>query len=122
MFRKVSIPVCPSQLLIVDLIKALTVLKISGLILNTSYFLCPSCDTPHQLFGSSENFLRTAREVGVPVLGELPLVQSVNAGGDAGVPFMLTASTHSDRASKEWQSTMVDVASKLWDSLTINDK
>ena len=56
----------------------------------------------------------------MPVLGELPLVPAVNAGGDAGVPFMLTADAHSDRAAKEWRANMKGIAAELWDGLHSN--
>ncbi|KAL5507302.1 GP1_5 [Sanghuangporus vaninii] len=101
MFRKVSIP-------------------ITGLVLNTSYFLCPSCETPHEIFGSPDSFRRVATELRTPVLGELPLVPAVNMGGDTGVPFVLSSSTKTlDRAEKEWNDTMLNMASKLTDSLEI---
>ncbi|EJD02963.1 P-loop containing nucleoside triphosphate hydrolase protein [Fomitiporia mediterranea MF3/22] len=100
MFRKVSIP-------------------ISGLVLNTSYFLCPSCDTPHHLFGSTDSFRRAAAELNVPVLGELPLVPEVNKGGDTGVPFILTSTSKTlDKAESEWNNGMLNAARKIWDSLT----
>ncbi|KAH8119413.1 P-loop containing nucleoside triphosphate hydrolase protein [Phellopilus nigrolimitatus] len=99
MFRKVSMP-------------------ITGLVLNTSYFLCPSCDTPHFLYGSAESFRRAASDVGTPILGELPLVPEVSTGGDKGVPFMLNPPGDShNRAEEEWKKVMLDISNKLWDAL-----
>ncbi|THH06602.1 hypothetical protein EW145_g3973 [Phellinidium pouzarii] len=100
MFRKVSMP-------------------IMGLVLNTSYFLCPSCDVRHYLFGSAESFHRAASDVGVPVMGELPLIPEVSKRGDKGVPFVLSsASTAQGKAEEEYNNTMLNVASGVWKSLS----
>ena len=96
------------------------------MVLNTSYFLCPSCTTRHYLYGSPDAFRRAASDVGVPILGELPLVPEVNKGGDAGVPYMLTSlpsikagnkGDDLDQAGKQWRDTMSNVAKRLWDTL-----
>ncbi|KLO15882.1 P-loop containing nucleoside triphosphate hydrolase protein [Schizopora paradoxa] len=100
MFRKLSIPV-------------------EGLVLNTSYFLCPSCSTPHRLYGSSDSVHRMAKELGTSVLGELPLIPEVSEGGDRGTPFMLGVT--GDRAlnapSLAWRSVMESTAEHLWKAL-----
>ena len=97
--------------------------------MNSSYFLCPSCTTPHHLYGSPDAFRRAASDVGVPILGELPLVPEVNKGGDTGVPFMLSSYSGNstfeakgkedtlDQAGKEWRDTMFNVAQQLWRNL-----
>jgi len=71
MFRKVEVPIL-------------------GLVENMSYFLCPSCDTRHEIFAHGGARAR-AEELGIPVLGEVPLVASVRAGGDAGRPVTAAA-------------------------------
>ncbi|KAI5123929.1 hypothetical protein M0805_006346 [Coniferiporia weirii] len=102
MFRKVSIP-------------------ITGLVLNTSYFLCPSCDTRHFPFGSSESFRNAASDVDAPILGELPLIPEVSTGGDKGIPFVLAAGGKSlDRAENQWNDSMLGVASHVWHTLSEN--
>ncbi|KAF7977554.1 hypothetical protein HWV62_3346 [Athelia sp. TMB] len=102
MFRKVSVP-------------------ITGILLNQSHFLCPSCTTPHHLFGSPDKFRSTAAQVGVDVLGELPLVPGVSSGGDEGVPYALTSRTEKDGAGgAEWRSTMDAIAARVWASLSNN--
>ncbi|TFY82244.1 hypothetical protein EWM64_g1765 [Hericium alpestre] len=101
MFRKVGVPV-------------------TGLVLNQSYFLCPSCTTPHYLFGSSELFGATAQKLGVPVLGELPLVSGVSTGGDAGLPYGLVSDTGLQKTDGagglKWKETMKGIADKIWGS------
>lgn len=43
-----------------------------GLIENMSYFVCPSCNEKHELFGKSQ-IDETAAELNLPVLAKLPL-------------------------------------------------
>jgi len=99
MFRKISVPIV-------------------GLLLNQSHFICPSCSTPHQLFGSSDSFRTTASRLDVNILGELPLVPGVSTGGDRGVPYALTkADNNAGGGREEWLGVMEDVAASVWRSL-----
>jgi len=103
MFRKVGVPII-------------------GALLNQSAFYCSNCDTPHEIFGSSDAFTRTAKRMGVDVLGALPIVGGVSGGGDRGVPFMLTSSgLNSEQGKgegeKTWRGVMEDVADRVWDSV-----
>lgn len=102
MFRKVSVP-------------------ITGTVLNQSYFVCPSCVTPHYVFGSPTAFRATATSLNVPVLGELPLVKSVSRGGDGGVPYMLTASKEQadedNAGGAVWRNVMQEMAENVWQAL-----
>jgi ATP-binding protein involved in chromosome partitioning len=56
-----------------------------------SHYTCTSCSTPHALFGSPAAFERAAGDMGLGVLGRLPLVPDVSAGGDGGRPVMIMA-------------------------------
>ena len=58
-----------------------------GVVENMSYFACPHCGKPSALFGSGGG-ARLARELGVPLLGEIPLDPRVLEGGDRGVPIV----------------------------------
>jgi ATP-binding protein involved in chromosome partitioning len=60
---------------------------------NMSGFTCPHCGTEHDLFGSGGG-ATIARELGLEVLGRIPLEPSVRSGGDAGVP--ITSAQHPD--------------------------
>lgn len=106
MFRKVSVP-------------------ITGTILNQSYFVCPSCTTPHHLFGSPTAFLTVAATLDVPVLGELPLVKGVSVGGDSGIPYVLTASKEQIQedgaGGMAWRSAMEEIAGKVLHALGENE-
>jgi len=68
MFQKVNVPVL-------------------GIIENMSYYVCPECGHREEIFkhGGGE---RTARQLGVPFLGEIPLDPKVAVGGDAGRPIV----------------------------------
>jgi len=62
-------------------------LRVTGVIENMSDFTCEH-GTSYALFGSGGG-ARLAADVGVPLLGSVPLHPSVAAGGDAGTPVAL---------------------------------
>jgi ATP-binding protein involved in chromosome partitioning len=59
-----------------------------GIVENMSWFVCPHCDEPSPLFGRGGG-ARLAEELGVPLLGEVPLVPAVLVAGDAGAPIVV---------------------------------
>lgn len=59
-----------------------------GVIENMSFYECPHCGKPTALFGSGGGE-RLATELGVPLLGQIPLYAQVLAGGDEGMPIVL---------------------------------
>jgi len=59
-----------------------------GIIENMSYFVCPHCGDRSAIFGSGGGE-RLASELGVPLLGEIPLYPAVLAGGDRGEPIVI---------------------------------
>ncbi|KAG1852893.1 P-loop containing nucleoside triphosphate hydrolase protein [Suillus subalutaceus] len=94
MFEKISVP-------------------ITGLILNQASFLCPSCNTAHELFGTLAN----ASRLGIPLLAQLPLVGGVSWGGDRGIPYVLEGKhggAKDGSAGEMWRDAMNDAASKIW--------
>ncbi len=62
-------------------------LRVAGVIENMSDFICEH-GTSYALFGSGGG-ARLAADVGVPLIGQIPLHPSVAAGGDAGTPVAL---------------------------------
>ncbi|MGO9029891.1 MAG: Mrp/NBP35 family ATP-binding protein [Acidimicrobiales bacterium] len=62
-------------------------LRVAGVIENMSDFICEH-GTSYALFGSGGG-ARLAADIGVPVVGQVPLHPSVSAGGDAGTPVAL---------------------------------
>jgi ATP-binding protein involved in chromosome partitioning len=68
MFRKVNVPVL-------------------GIVENMSAFLCPHCGYRTEIFKSGGG-RRTAEQLGVPFLGEIPIDPEVVLSGDAGRPIV----------------------------------
>ncbi|EKM53176.1 uncharacterized protein PHACADRAFT_259348 [Phanerochaete carnosa HHB-10118-sp] len=95
MFRKISVPV-------------------AGLLLNQSHYTCPSCSTPHHIFGPPTAFRRFATDLNVKILGELPVLSSVSVSGDRGVPLTLHAKNEGER---EWRDIMKRAADEVWNSI-----
>jgi len=88
---------------------------IIGLVLNQSYFVCPTCNTPHQLFGSSI----AAKALGINILGELPLTPGVSIGSDAGLPYaILNSRSDTDGAAgRLWQEAILGITKHVWEVL-----
>jgi ATP-binding protein involved in chromosome partitioning len=76
MFRKVNIPVL-------------------GMVENMAYFVCPDTGKRYDIFGSG-GAKRTARELEIPFLGEVPIQIPIREHGDAG----RTAANYDDPAAR----------------------
>ena len=59
-----------------------------GIVENMSWLECPHCGKPMALFGEGGG-QRLADEVGLPLLGQVPLYPPVMTGGDTGVPIVV---------------------------------
>ena len=59
-----------------------------GIVENMSWFECPHCGKPTALFGSGGGD-RLAKELDLPLLGQIPLAPRVMEGGDTGAPVVL---------------------------------
>jgi ATP-binding protein involved in chromosome partitioning len=59
-----------------------------GIIENMSYFVAPDTGARYDIF-SHGGGSKAAEEMGVPFLGEIPLVMEMRMGGDEGVPFVI---------------------------------
>jgi ATP-binding protein involved in chromosome partitioning len=64
-----------------------------GIIENMSYYLCPKCGARDDLFGNGGGE-EIAGRFGVPLLGRIPLLPEVRAGGDAGKPILVEQPDH----------------------------
>ncbi len=69
MFNKVNVPVM-------------------GIVENMSYFICTHCGHRENIFDSGGGN-RTAGELGVPFLGEIPIYTNIRVGGDNGKPIVV---------------------------------
>ncbi|MGH6683840.1 MAG: iron-sulfur cluster carrier protein ApbC [Pseudolabrys sp.] len=70
MFRRVNVPVL-------------------GIVENMSYFLCPSCGTRSDIFGTG-GARKEAERQDVPFLGEVPLHMTIREKSDSGLPVVAT--------------------------------
>ncbi len=68
MFQKVNVPVL-------------------GMIENMSAFVCPHCGERSEIFKHGGG-RRTAEQLGVPFLGDIPIDPAIVLGGDAGTPIV----------------------------------
>src|SRR5919106_2959655 len=66
-----------------------TRLKVVGVIENMSYYVCPHCGDRTAIFGEGGGQL-AANTLGVPLLGQIPLMPEIREGGDAGTPIVVS--------------------------------
>jgi ATP-binding protein involved in chromosome partitioning len=66
-----------------------TNLKLAGVIENMSYFICPSCSEPHEIFGKGGG-AKLAADLGTTLLGQVPMDVRLREGADNGRPLVLT--------------------------------
>ncbi|MEE9225424.1 MAG: iron-sulfur cluster carrier protein ApbC [Bacteroidota bacterium] len=61
---------------------------ILGIVENMSYYICPQCGHRDEIF-SYGGGRKTSEEMGVPFLGEIPIVTDIRVGGDTGKPIVI---------------------------------
>jgi ATP-binding protein involved in chromosome partitioning len=91
MFRKVEVPVL-------------------GLVENMSFFSCPHCGERSEIFGHG-GARRTAEELGMDFLGEIPLHIAVRETSDAGTPIVATDPDSAE--ARAYMAVVERVAAKL---------
>ncbi len=84
-------------------------IKVTGVIENMSAFAAPD-GSRHPIFGEGGG-AALAGEIGVPLVGQIPIEPEVSAGGDAGKPVVLT--TPDGPAGTEFRR----IASRIVDEL-----
>ncbi|KAL3531257.1 hypothetical protein ACH5RR_010579 [Cinchona calisaya] len=62
---------------------------ILGVLENMSYFKCPNCKEPSYIFGKG-GARKTAEEMGMQLLGEIPLEVDIRSSSDEGVPIVVS--------------------------------
>jgi ATP-binding protein involved in chromosome partitioning len=85
----------PQEVALIDARKGLQMFQrvnvpVLGIVENMAYFVCSKCDTRHAIFGEG-GAERAAKELDVPLLGQIPLQPDVVSSGDAGTPTVLSA-------------------------------
>ena len=85
----------PQEVALIDARKGLKMFErvsvpVLGIVENMSYFVCPDCDAKHSIFGEGGG-QRACDELGVDLLGRVPIQPDVVSAGDAGHPTVLSA-------------------------------
>jgi ATP-binding protein involved in chromosome partitioning len=85
----------PQDIALIDARKGITMFRktqvpILGVIENMSVFVCPGCGQAHHIFGR-DGARQTAETLGVPFLGDIPLMPRIRELSDAGRPVMIEA-------------------------------
>jgi ATP-binding protein involved in chromosome partitioning len=105
----------PQDLALIDARKAIgmfekTKVPILGLVENMSVYVCPHCGTHSHIFGHG-GARQTAIAMGIPFLGEIPLVGAIRETSDAGTP--ITTSAPASAEAKAYVSLASAVAETL---------
>ena len=105
----------PQDSALIDARGAVTVFEkvgvpLLGLIENMSYFCCPNCGHNTELFGHG-GARKEAEALGVPFLGDVPLLADIRASGDNGVPVVVGAPQ--SEGGKAWRHIAHTVAQAL---------
>ena len=106
----------PQEMALIDARKAIglyqrTDVPILGIVENMSYFICPTDDTVHYIFGQHGGD-REAVKLGVPMLGKIPLDMRTREGGDQGRPVALE-DTGSNRVAAAFEGVAQTLACAL---------
>ncbi|HEX7388767.1 MAG TPA: P-loop NTPase, partial [Acidiphilium sp.] len=91
MFRQVRVPVL-------------------GIVENMSFFCCPNCGTRTDIFGHG-GARAEAERIGVPFLGEVPLLPAIRETSDAGAP--IAASAPGGEAARAFMALAEAVSAQL---------
>lgn len=66
-----------------------TGMRVAGVVENMATFVCPECDTPHELFGTGGGE-ELAGALDTELLGRIPIDPRLREGGDDGVPLVIS--------------------------------
>jgi ATP-binding protein involved in chromosome partitioning len=66
-----------------------TNLRPIGVVENMSWFVCPHCGERETIFGEGGGH-EAAETLGVPLMAQVPLVPALRAGGDVGMPIVIS--------------------------------
>jgi ATP-binding protein involved in chromosome partitioning len=84
----------PQSVATLDVLKSMEMFKkvnvpLLGIIENMAYFIAPDTGARYDIFGSG-GAARLAEQIGIPLLGQIPLGISVREGGDSGRPAVIS--------------------------------
>lgn len=93
---------------------------ILGIVENMSIFMCPHCGQGTAIFDQG-GARKTAEELGIPFLGEIPLHPGLRLGADSGIPYLQSSPivNREDPISRAY-SIIVERVSEKWTGLEGN--
>ncbi len=86
--------------------------RILGVVENMSFFHCPNCGHDTHIFGHG-GARAEAMRLGVPFLGEVPLLAEVRSAGDAGAPIVVSAPESAGAVA------LRGVAEEVWEKVSV---
>jgi ATP-binding protein involved in chromosome partitioning len=109
----------PQDLALIDARKGLNMFRkvdvpVLGIVENMSYFIAPDTGARYDIFGHG-GARREAERLGVPFLGEVPLVMAIRETSDAGTPIVVTepdgphARVYREIATRAWEGVTSSV-------------
>jgi ATP-binding protein involved in chromosome partitioning len=104
-----AVVVCtPQDVALLDATKAIAMFRkvnipLLGMVENMSFFVCPDTGKRYDIFGTG-GAKRTARELDIPFLGEVPIQIPIREHGDAG----RTAANFDDPAARPYLETICE--------------
>jgi ATP-binding protein involved in chromosome partitioning len=101
----------PQEVSLIDARRGLNMFQkvntpVLGIVENMSYYICADCGHKEYIFGT-EGGIKTARNMGVPLLGQIPIESAVTRAGDEGEPIV---SSDPETASAK---AYIEIASKI---------
>jgi ATP-binding protein involved in chromosome partitioning len=102
-----AVVVCtPQDVALLDAVKAIAMfrkvnIEVVGMVENMSHFICPDCNSRHDIFGSG-GAQRKANQLNVPFLGEVPLNTQLRICGDKGA----VSASFDDETSRPYLETL----------------
>jgi ATP-binding protein involved in chromosome partitioning len=92
----------PQDLSLKDAVKGVALFRkvdvpLLGLVSNMSSYICPTCNTPHPIFGPLGKIREMCERENLRLLGEIPLHPSICEDADRGKPTVV-AEPEGDRA------------------------
>jgi ATP-binding protein involved in chromosome partitioning len=104
-----AVVVCtPQDVALLDATKAIAMFRkvnipILGMVENMSFFVCPDTHKRYDIFGTG-GAKRTAKDLDIPFLGEVPIQIPIREHGDAGQ----TAANYDDPASRPYLESICE--------------
>jgi ATP-binding protein involved in chromosome partitioning len=113
-----AVVVCtPQDVALLDAVKAISMFRTVkipplGMVENMSFFECPGCNKRYDIFGSG-GAKRMAEEMGLPLLGEVPINIQIRVNGDEG---NTAANLHDEVTGSHFQTICKNLAKSVAES------